>query len=218
MDPPVAFELSAWYEGQYRANTEDYGFNRATPASRQTHRFWARSLIAYTLPSQQRFEVTLTAGTTLNADRLSAYRLGGTLPLAAEFPLMIPGYYFEEISAREFVLFNANYSIPLGKHWEWIGFGAASASDYLPGLEQPGTLNAGLGTGFGWGSADGALHVVVSYAYGANAFRGDDRGAHNVGVLLQYDFERGHGMADARSILNRLNPSSWRGINGLFHH
>ncbi len=217
MDPPVAFELSAWYEGQLRANTDDYGFQGATEASPQSHRFWARTLLAYTLPSHHRFEVVLTAGTSLNADRLSAYRLGGTLPLTSEFPLMIPGYYFEEISARQFALLNVNYSMPLGKRWEVIGFGAAAACDYLPGLAQAGTLNAGVGAGFGWESADGGLHVVVSYAYGVNAVRGDERGAHNVGILLQYDFERGLTTEQARSVLSRLNPTSWRGFNGLFH-
>ena len=217
MVPPVAFELSAWYEGQFRANTEDYGYHGSTPAASQSHRFWARALLAYTLPSQQRFEVILTAGSSLNADRLSAYRLGGTLPLAAEFPLMIPGYYFEEISTRQFALFNANYSVPLGKHWEVLTFGAAAVCDYLPGLEQRGNLNAGVGAGFGWETADGGLHIVASYAYGVNALRGDERGAHNVGILIQYDFERGNGVERARSVLSRLNPTGWRGVNGLFH-
>ena len=216
MVPPVAFELSAWYEGQFRANTDAYGFNGTTPAAAQSHRFWARALLAYTLPSQQRFEVTLTAGTSLDTDRLSAYRLGGTLPLAAEFPLMIPGYYFEEIGTRQFALFNATYSAPLGHRWEVLGFGAAAVCDYLPGLEQAGNLNAGVGAGFGWESADGGLHLVASYAYGINAVRGDERGAHNVGILFQYDFDRGHGADRARSVLSRLNPTGWRGIDGLF--
>lgn len=221
MDPPVAFELSAWYEGQFRGDAEDYGFAGGTPAEAQSHLFWSRALVAYTLPSFHRFEVSATIGTSANADRLSAYRLGGTLPLASEFPLMIPGYYFEELSVRSFALFNASYSIPLGKNWEVLGFGGAAVSDYLPGLEQAGNLNAGGGGGLGWESANGGWRLLVSYAYGINAIRGDERGAHNVGVLVQYDLDRGKrphlpSGERVRSVIGRLNPTGWRGFNGLF--
>ncbi len=222
MDPAVAFELSAWYEGQFRNDAEPYGFAGATPESSESHLFWTRALIAYTLPARHRFEVSATLGTSRDVDRLSAYRLGGTLPLAAEFPLMIPGYYFEELSVRSFALLNGTYSVPLGKHWEVLGFGGAAISDYLPGLEQRGNFNGGVGAGFGWESLEKGWHIVVSYAYGINAVRGNDRGAHNVGVLVQYDLDRGSlpeipGSERIRSILGRMNPTGWRGFNGLFH-
>ena len=218
MTPPVAFELSAWYEGQFRGNTDNYGFAGTTPAEPQSHLFWARSLLAYTLPSAHRFEVSLTLGTSANADRLSAYRLGGTLPLAAEFPLMLPGYYFEELSVRSFALLNGSYSVPLGRRWEIVGHGGAAFCDYLPGLEQPDDFNAGVGAGLGWESADGGWHVLVGYAYGINAVRTDGRGAHNIGLLVQCDLDRGRipGADGVRSVLGRLNRTGWRGFNGLF--
>ena len=216
--PSVAFELSGWYEGQFRGNTDNYGFAGTTLAEPQSHLLWARGLLAYTLPSTQRFEVSLTLGTSANADRLSAYRLGGTLPLAAEFPLMLPGYYFEELSVRSFALFNGSYSMPLGRRWEIVGHGGAAFCDYLPGLGQPGDLNAGVGAGFGWESADGGWHVLLGYAYGINAVRDGGRGAHNFGLLLQCDLERGRipGAEGVRSALGRLNRTGWRGFDGLF--
>ena len=55
----------------------------------------------------------------MDADRFSAYRLGGFLPLVAEFPLSLPGYYFQEISARQFVLLNASYLLPLDAEKRW---------------------------------------------------------------------------------------------------
>ena len=33
----------------------------------------------------------------MEADRFSTCRLGGLLPLASEFPLSLPGYYYQEI-------------------------------------------------------------------------------------------------------------------------
>ena len=65
------------------------------------------------------FIVRLTAGTSVDADRFSAYRLGGYLPLVAEFPLSLPGYYFQEFSARNFALINANYLLPLDRSQRW---------------------------------------------------------------------------------------------------
>ena len=116
-------ELSIWYEGQFRTDSGPYGFNGVSydrSVEEQSHLFWAEAALSYTLPkSQQNFYVRLTAGTSVDADRFSAYRLGGYLPLVAEFPLSLPGYYFQEISARQFVLFNANYLLPLDKSQRW---------------------------------------------------------------------------------------------------
>ena len=71
----------------------------ATPArmattvksNQQSHLFWAEAALSYTLPkSQQNFYTRLTAGTSVDADRFSAYRLGGFLPLVSEFPCRCP--------------------------------------------------------------------------------------------------------------------------------
>ena len=136
--PALAMELSVWYEGQLRTSSGPYGFNgdRYETRTEQSHLFWAEAALSYTLPkSQQNFYVRLTAGTSVDADRFSAYRLGGFLPLVSEFPLSLPGYYFQEISARQFVLFNANYLLPLDQSQRWnLDVNASTAVvDYLPG-------------------------------------------------------------------------------------
>ena len=102
--PALAMEISAWYEGEFRTGTGTYGYGDRSlvPAS---HLFWGEALLAYTLPElKHSFYLSLTAGTSINADRFSAYRLGSLLPLVSEFPLSLPGYYYQEISAQEFVL------------------------------------------------------------------------------------------------------------------
>src|SRR6185369_12859581 len=93
--PPLAMELSLWYEGQYRTDARRYGFNNDRKVELQSHLFWLEAALSYTLPkSQQNFSFRLTAGTSVDADRFSAYRLGGYLPLMSEFPLLLPGYFF----------------------------------------------------------------------------------------------------------------------------
>ncbi|TMQ00130.1 MAG: hypothetical protein E6L09_07340 [Verrucomicrobia bacterium] len=218
MLPTLAMELSAWYEGQYRTEAESYGFAGDRGLRNHSHLFWGRALLAYTLPElQHNFSVSLTAGTSLNADRLSAYRLGGALPLVAEFPLTLPGYYFQELSADRFVLLSGQYAVPLGPQKRFgLMFSAATAVvDYLPGLEQPGRWNSGVGAGILFRSKSQAWQLALGYAYGIDAIRDSGRGAHSVGILIQYDLE-----ADRRGKKPFwdpwLNPNKWRGFDWLF--
>jgi hypothetical protein len=218
MSPTVAMEVSAWYEGQYRTDPENYGFANDRAIEELTHSFWARALLIYTLPeSKHNFQISLTAGTSANPDRMSAYRIGGALPLSSEFPLTIPGYYYQELSARSFVLFNGQYALPLDKGHQWglVAGGSAASVDYLQGLEQPGDFHSGVGAGLTFRSKNDVWQIVLGYSYGIEAIRSGGRGAHSVGILIQYDLE-----ADRR--LRRpfwdpwLNPLKWRGFDRLF--
>ena len=213
--PSLAMEMSAWYEGQFRGMASNYGFGDDREVKRDSHLFWARGLLAYTLPEcQHTFSVSLTLGTSVNADRFSAYRLGGFLPLSSEFPLSLPGYYYQEISARQFVLFAANYTLPLdrAKRWALNGTVATAGVDYVPGLEQPGRWNSGVGGGISYQSKSRAWQILFGYAYGLDALRDGGRGAHSVGFLLQLDLERAHaGLFDPGN-----NPLRSRFLQRLF--
>ena len=164
--PALAMELTVWYEGQFRTASGTYGFNGDRAVEDQSHLFWAEAALSYTLPkSQQNFDVRLMAGTSVDADRFSAYRLGGSLPLVSEFPLSLPGYYFQEISARQFVLLNANYLLPLDKSQRWNLYRAPSDR----------------------------FKIMVAYAYGVDAIRSHGRGAQSIGLLMQWDLRPTHG-------------------------
>jgi hypothetical protein len=212
--PALAMELSAWYEGQFRTSYGRYGFNGDRKTEEQSHLFWAEAALSYTLPkSQQNFYVRLLAGTSVDADRFSAYRLGGYLPLVSEFPLSLPGYYFQEISARQFVLFNANYLLPLDKSQRWnLSVNAASAVvDYLPGESQPGNSLTGVGGGIFYRAPNDRLKIALDYAYGVDALRSHGRGANSIGILLQWDLQKarhGEGFTPA-------HPNHWRGWQWL---
>ncbi len=212
--PPLAMELSVWYEGHIRSNPGAYGDSLVNgQLNSQSHLFWAQAALAYTLPdSQQSFYVRLTAGTSADADRFSAYRLGGFLPLVSEFPLSLPGYYFNEISARQFVLLSGNYLLPLDKNQRWnFDFNASSAVvDYLPGESQQGNSLSGAGGGILFRSPSDRLKIMLTYAYGVDAIRDNGRGAQNIGLLLQWDLHRTSGEK-----FNGSQPSNSRGWKWL---
>jgi hypothetical protein len=217
--PSLAMELSVWYEGQFRMNPSTYGF-AVVPGNPsgdrrvegQSHLFWATALLAYTMTnSGQSFYVNLTAGTSVEADRFSAYRLGALLPLVSEFPLSLPGYYYQEISARQFVLLGGNYMIPLDKKKRWnVNFNAATAGvDYLQGFQQPGDWLSGVGAGVLYQTS--SVKIMAGYAYGIDAIRSGGRGNNSIGFLMQFDL--GHAKQ------NLLYPSElnrWRGWNRVF--
>lgn len=222
--PSLAMELSVWYEGQFRSQPDTYGFATTNNPAGDRHingesqLFWATALLAYTLPHLgHSFYINLTAGTSLNADRFSAYRLGALLPMVSEFPLSLPGYYYQEISARQFVLLGGNYNVPLDKKNKWnvdVTFATAGVA-YLSGFEQPGNWLSGVGGGILYKTS--RFKAMLGYAYGIDAIRSGGRGANSVGILMQFDLGR------VKKTL--LNPSStdinqsrgWgRIVNGLF--
>ncbi|MCI0744907.1 MAG: hypothetical protein L0Y58_05820 [Verrucomicrobia subdivision 3 bacterium] len=193
MLPEVAMELSVWQESQFRANSGSYGFNDDRRIQISSHLFWARALLTYTLPKLRHdFSLNLTGGASVEPDRFSSYRLGGVLPFAAEFPLTLPGYYFQEISAKRFVLFGGQYFLPLDSdnRWAFTAVAATATVQYVDGLEQPGHWHSGVGGGIRYRSPKDAWQVVLAYAYGIDAIRDHGRGAHNIGLLIQFDLER----------------------------
>ena len=192
IDPDMAMELSAWYETQLRQHSGTYGFNDDRGMNSVSQLFWARALFIYTLPeSKQCLSVSVTGGGSVQADRFSAYRLGGDLPLSSEFPLILPGYYFQEISARDFVNFTGQYSVPLdpAKRWRVTGVGSVAGVDYPLGLTQTDHVYSGIGLGLDYRSTSGAWNVMVGYGYGFDAVRSGGRGGQSIGILCQIDLE-----------------------------
>ncbi len=220
--PQFAMELSAWYQGATRLGAEGYGYGEDRRVESVTHQFWARALVAWTWTNiGTHVEMRMTTGTSVNADRFSAYRLGGTLPMAAEFPLMLPGYYFEELSVRRYVLLDGLVSVPLVAGWDLVGYGGTAWTDPLMGFEGAGSWHSGVGGGVAWTSMNGSWQWMVGFAYGVDAMRSGGEGASNLGVQVQWDLGR-RGMPPLpeqerrRAMVRRLNPASWRGVNQVF--
>lgn len=210
--PALAMELSVWYEGHGRTGSGFYGYDNDRELNLQSHLFWSESALSYTFANKQNVYLRLTAGTSVDADRFSAYRLGGFLPLIAEFPLSLPGYFYQEISAKQFVLLNANYLVPIDEKDRWdLAFNASTAVvDYLPGEAQPGNWLSGVSGGIMWHSSTDRWKVMADYAYGINAIRDGHRGANSIGLLLQLD------LGKPSHQFNMPVPSLWQGVQRIF--
>jgi len=219
LTPKLAGELSIWNESRYRLQNGLYGYHGDRAIEEYSSLFWGRALLAYTFDDSKQFiEIGLTAGASLNPDRFSAYRLGGSLSMVSEFALTLPGYHIQEISAEHFAQLSLRYLLPLDskKCWALNAYGSAAVVDYLDGLEQPGDLHSGIGGGILYQSPDRAWQIGAAYAYGVDAIRQGGRGAHTVTFQLQYDLDadlRGGG----RPFWNPfLSANTWRGIFRAF--
>ncbi len=213
--PDRAVELSIWYDGQFRSDTQPYGFNNDRDVRAQTHLFWGRALVAFgETNSPHHFETSLTTGISLHADRLSAYRVGGYLPLVSEFPLEVPGYYFQEFSAERFALLSGVYTWGFGssRQWELVVNGAVADLGYLPQLRGTDNWITGLGGGIGYHSPSGLWHLLAIYSYGFEAQRSAGQGASSIAILVQIDLERSPGMQRA---WKSLNGNLLKGIDGI---
>ena len=69
-----------------------------------------------------------------------------------------------------------------------------------------------MGGGFRFRTLSNSFQLVLGYAYGIDAIRNDSRGAHNIGVLVQFDLETaGRGLFEPGE-----NPIRSRGLQRLF--
>ena len=191
LGPVLAMEVSGWYELEQRTAPGGYGFGNDRELERVSQRFFGRAQINYTtLESKHYIVAGLQGGGTVNADRLSAYRLGGVLPYTKEFPLNIPGYYFQELSAKSFGLAYAGYTIPFGSQDQWslIGNGSAAVVDYVDGTGQAGAFNSGIGAGVGYNAPSQRWKVMSLLGYGFEARREHGQGGYSLGMAFQYNF------------------------------
>jgi len=188
--PALAMELSGWYELEYRSSSGSYGFFDDRELESTSHRLFARALLNYTtLDKKHYITFSLQGGTVLNPDRFSAYRLGGVLPYTKEFPLNIPGYFYQELSAEDYGLINAIYTYRIGdSNWQLIGNGAAAVVKYVDGLGQSGALNSGVGAGVGYSSENRRWKVITLFGYGIQAQRSNGEGGYNAAIAFQYNF------------------------------
>ncbi len=191
--PRLALEVSGWYELQHRTHAGGYGFSGDRELEATTHRFFGRVQLSYTRPKSEHYmTVGLMGGTVLNADRFSAFRVGGALPFTSEFPLYLPGYFYEELSARNFGLAYGLYAIPLGpsKRWHVMAMAGTAVVDYVRGMEQSGHWNSGVGGGLDYTAKNQRWRVAAISGYGLDAIRSDGRGGYSVGLMFQFNFSK----------------------------
>ncbi|HEY1172169.1 MAG TPA: hypothetical protein VGH19_12420 [Verrucomicrobiae bacterium] len=199
--PDLGLEVSLWYERQQRFDSENFGYAGERPVKSHTDLYWVYAGLNYGWTNTgHHVSFSVTAAGSSSADRFSAWRLGSVLPLGAEYPLILPGYYYQELTAERFVHLHASYMLPLSpsRRWQFRAEVASAAIDYLDGFAQPDVWQTGAGAGIAYSPESQSCRVVLRYGYGFNAIRGSDEGAHSVGLLFQYDFKARKRLAKAR--------------------
>jgi hypothetical protein len=209
LSPRLAAELSVWYDFEYRPDSGHYGFGGGDRELKSTsHRFLGSALLIYTMPRSEHYvALGLMGGAVIDADRFSAYRLGGALPFSSEYPLFLPGYFYEELSTKDFGLLYGLYAIPLGssKSWRIFAGGATSVAKYVDGLEQSGDWNSGVTGGLSYTSKNRRFTSVAAFGYGIDAIRSDGRGGYSMALMLQYNFGHTSKFASDRAFESMQN-------------
>lgn len=193
LTPRLAAELSVWYDLEYRPDDGSYGLNGDRQLNSLTHRFLGSGLLVYTTPRLEHYlALGVMAGAVIHPDRFSAYRLGGALPFTSEYPLFLPGYFYDELSTRDFGLLYGLYAIPLDKPkcWSIFAGAATSVADYVEGLGQPGKWNSGVTAGLSFKTRNRRFQAIAGSGYGIDAIRSDGRGGYSACLMLQYNFAR----------------------------
>jgi hypothetical protein len=135
-------------------------------------------------------EAKATAGFSHDVDLLSSYRMGSALPFRTEFPLILHGYFVEEVFAKRFWLVNASYRFPA---WPGsrnvqlrISFDMAGV-DYVDGHSLPREHLRGVGADMSV-AVTPRVTVVGGYGYGLDAPRNGDFGGHMLHALIEVKF------------------------------
>jgi hypothetical protein len=189
--PDLALELSIWYEASYRESAGIYGFAiDPLRTERLGQQLWGRGGTTFTVTRTQTARIFMTAGAGEDLDALTSFRLGSALPFRREFPLLLHGYYVDEIFARRFWLVNVSYRFPLWPDSERVrlqlSFDYAQV-DYLPRHVLPRSALRGVGADLTIAVTRG-ITLVLGYGYGIDAPRNGSFGGHEANLLWEVKF------------------------------
>jgi hypothetical protein len=189
--PQLALEASAWYEATYRADAGTFGVpGRKEELESLTQRVWGRLAGVFNPTEGQTLSVLVTAGLTRPTDLLSSFRLGSALPFRSEFPLILHGYFVEEVFAKQFWLINASYRFPAWpgsrKVYLRVSFDMAGV-EYVDGHQLPREHLRGVGADLSIAITP-RVTVVGGYSYGIDAPRNGGFGGHEAHALIELKF------------------------------
>ncbi|HEV8676030.1 MAG TPA: hypothetical protein VGX21_18495 [Methylomirabilota bacterium] len=189
--PDVALELSLWYEPTYRQEAGAYGLPEHPQETEHfTQRVWVRAGGIARLPANQSLRAFFTAGTAEDTDPLSSFRMGSALPFRSEFPLILHGYYLDEVFARRFWLLNVSYRFPLWPATERVKLQLSydhAQVDYVTGHELPRHTLRGAGADLCIMLTTRVM-LMLGYGYGWDAPRSGGFGGHEAHTLLELKF------------------------------
>jgi hypothetical protein len=186
--PAGAAEVSLWQGVSYRQHAGTYGLpDQPQETEHLTLQTWTRVGLTYPLWGGHA-SAFVNAGIAEDTDSLSTFRLGGGLRMRAEFPLLLHGYYVDEVFARRFVLANLSYRFPIWPGQDRVQLevlGDYARVHFLAGHRLPRSNLAGVGVNLSW-AVTKDVTLVVGYGYGINAPRDHGYGGQELGVLLEF--------------------------------
>jgi hypothetical protein len=189
--PTLALEVSAWYEATYRTNAGTFGFPEDPERLESlTQRAWGRVAAVLEPLEGHHVELLVTAGLSQDADLLSSFRLGSALPFRSEFPLILHGYFVEEVFAKRFWLMNASYRFPAWPGSRSVSLrvsGDLAGVDYIPGHALPRNRLGGAGLDVSVAFTP-RVTLVVGYGYGFDAPRNGGFGGQMAHALVEVKF------------------------------
>lgn len=185
-----AAEASTWWETRLRERSGPYGFANDRMMERRTDLYWMRVLVSLPVAGQSRVSGGASLGGGAGVDRISSYRLGGMLDQTAEFPLIIPGYFGQEVFARRYAHAWGRLAAPVRALPSISVLLHAAGATVAPvrGVDSGGVLHAGLGGGLAWIPTGGAYAAELCYGFAPTAVRGGRKGAHSVATTFQVNF------------------------------
>ncbi len=185
--PDEAMELSLWHAVSYRAAAGFYGLpERLQETDHLTQQTWIRAGGIFPFGKTQA-SLFMNVGFAEDTDPLSAFRLGGSLRLRSEFPLVLHGYSDQEIFARGYWLTNVSYRFPIWPGQERVHLeilGDYARVDFLRGHRLPHGGLAGIGADLSF-AVTKRITLVVGYGYGINAPRNHGYGGHEATILFE---------------------------------
>jgi hypothetical protein len=191
LHPDLALEASVWYEPSYRVNAGTYGFpEQPQELAHFTQKAWARTGGIFTLFRHHTVQGFFTAGTAEDSDALTSFRLGSALPFRSEFPLILHGYYIEEVFARRFWLLNLAYRFPVLPDSERIQLQLSfdyARVDYASGHELPRHGLRGVGIDLSL-VLTRQIRFMMGWGYGFDAPRNDSFGGQEAHALMEIKF------------------------------
>ncbi|MDD5305430.1 MAG: hypothetical protein PHS14_20210, partial [Elusimicrobia bacterium] len=149
LDRGQALEVSIWDEARLRDRPAAYGYGGDRFVRRDVNLYWARILVSLPAPHGTRVGGGLDAGSGSGMGRLSAYGLGGMQTQTSEFPLVIPGYFDREISARDFLHAWAHTALPIPGSKRFFVLLTAAGATITPirGTDPGGVRHLGFSAG-----------------------------------------------------------------------
>jgi len=190
LDPALELYLAA--DANFRSGFRSFGpvGGRFSSSDRYARFFGS---VTARLPFKPVVALVRVAGATgHNLDELSAWSLGGNLMQVGPYSQTLHGYYVREFLAKDFLLLNSSLSMPLGD-WRqltghlYLDHAVARVLDPRTGSVVGWRGLTGLGAGVSlkawWDTT-----VLVSYGYGFQAVRNEERGGHEIGLGIEKKF------------------------------